>query len=99
LTQYEFHPEAAIDLDEIWDFIVEDSLDAADKVTGDILDAVESLVSFPRQGRRRPDLTGCPLRFAQVRDYLIAYAPDKTPLWIVAVMQRPAQPPCDGRDP
>jgi plasmid stabilization system protein ParE len=86
MSQYEFHPEAAIDLDEIWDFIAEDSLDAADKVIGDILDAVEALVSSPRQGRRRPDLTGCPLRFAQVRDYLIAYAPDEKPLWVVAVM-------------
>jgi plasmid stabilization system protein ParE len=30
MTGYNFHPEAAIDLDEIWDFIAEDNLDAAD---------------------------------------------------------------------
>ena len=32
MTGYDFHPEAAIDLDEIWDFIAVDSLDAADNV-------------------------------------------------------------------
>jgi plasmid stabilization system protein ParE len=28
---YDFHPEASIDLDEIWDFIAADNPDAADK--------------------------------------------------------------------
>jgi hypothetical protein len=27
-----------------------------------------------------------PLRFWRVHDYLIAYAPDERPLWVVAVM-------------
>jgi hypothetical protein len=38
------------------------------------------------QGHRRLDLTRRPLRFTNVRDNLIAYAPDKKPLWVVAVM-------------
>jgi plasmid stabilization system protein ParE len=37
-------------------------------------------------GRRRPDLTFRPLRFTLVRDYVIAYAPDERPLWVVAVL-------------
>jgi plasmid stabilization system protein ParE len=37
-------------------------------------------------GHKRPDLTSRPLRFTVVREYLIAYAPDEKPLWIVAVM-------------
>lgn len=32
MTGYNFHQDAAIDLDEIWDFIAEDNLEAADKV-------------------------------------------------------------------
>jgi plasmid stabilization system protein ParE len=43
-------------------------------------------VKFPHTGHRRPDLTGRPLRFIVVRDYLIAYAPDEKPLWVIAVM-------------
>jgi len=43
-------------------------------------------VRFPHQGQRRTDLTSRPLRFWRVYDYLIAYAPDERPLWVVAVM-------------
>jgi toxin ParE1/3/4 len=86
MTGYDFHPEAAIDLDEIWEFIAEDNLDAADNVIEDILARIDALVPFPDQGHKRPDLTSRPLRFTLARDYLIAYAPDEKPLWIVAVI-------------
>jgi plasmid stabilization system protein ParE len=55
-------------------------------VIAEILSAIEALVAFPNQGHRRPDLTSRPLRFTLVRDYLIAYAPEEKPLWVVAVM-------------
>jgi plasmid stabilization system protein ParE len=83
---YDFHPEARIDLREITDFIADDNPDAADKVLTEILNALASLVRFPHQGHRRSDLTSRPLRFWRVYDYLIAYAPDERPLWVVAVM-------------
>jgi plasmid stabilization system protein ParE len=87
VTAYDFHPEALFDLDEIWEFIRADSLDAADRVIAEILAAIDQLVPFPHQGHRRPDLTSRPLRFILVREYLIAYAPDENPLWVIAVMQ------------
>jgi toxin ParE1/3/4 len=86
MTGYDFHPEARIDLDEIWKYIAGDSLDGADRTVAEILDAVRALVPFPGVGHRRPDLTSRPLRFILVREYLIAYAPDEKPLWVVAVM-------------
>jgi plasmid stabilization system protein ParE len=86
MTGYDFHPEAALDLDEIWDFIAEDSLDAADKVIAEIPASVAALVVFPNQGHKRPDLTSRPLRFTVLHEYLIAYSPAPTPLWVVAVM-------------
>jgi plasmid stabilization system protein ParE len=86
MTGYAFHPGAKRDLEEIWEFIGEDSLDAADGVVAEILARVEDLLPFPNQGHKRPDLTSRPLRFAIVRDYLIAYAPEEKPLWVVAVM-------------
>jgi plasmid stabilization system protein ParE len=86
MIAYDFHPEARLDLDEIWEFIREDNLDAADRVIADILASVDALVSFPNQGHRRPDLTSRPLRFVLVHEYLIAYAPEEKPLWVVAVM-------------
>jgi toxin ParE1/3/4 len=86
MTGWDFHPEALLDLDEIWDYIAEDNLDAADRVIADILSGIDSLVPFPDQGHRRRDLTSRPLRFVAVHQYLIAYAPDEKPLWVIAVM-------------
>jgi plasmid stabilization system protein ParE len=79
VTRYDFHPEAALDLAQIWDFIAEDSLEAADKVSGDVVARIEALVPFPHQGHKRPDLTSRPLRFSSIHQYLIAYAPDEKP--------------------
>ncbi len=81
-----FHPEAFTDLNDIWEFIAEDNIDAADQVIADIYNAVRALVAFPHQGHRRQDLTSRPVRFILVRDYLIAYAPDESPLWVIAVL-------------
>jgi plasmid stabilization system protein ParE len=83
---YVFHPQAFTDLDEIWEFIAEDNLDAADRVLGEIHDAIRGLVPFPHQGHRRPDLTSRPLRFQTVRDFLIVYVSDEKPLLVVAVL-------------
>jgi antitoxin ParD1/3/4/toxin ParE1/3/4 len=83
---YDLHPGAISDLDAIWEYIAEDSIAAADRVNDEILDAIEALVPFPHQGHRRIDLTSRPLRFWRVFDYLIAYAPNDKPLWVVAVL-------------
>jgi len=86
MIAYDFHPEARRDLDEIWEFIRGHNLDAADRVIAEILASTDALVPFPNQGHKRPDLTSRPLRFILVREYLIAYAPEEKPLWVVAVM-------------
>ena len=86
MTGYDFHPQAVNDLDEIWGFIAAHNLDAADGMIGEILAAIEALVAFPDRGHKRPDLTSRPLRFTLVGDYLIAYAPEEKPLWVLAAM-------------
>jgi plasmid stabilization system protein ParE len=86
MTGYDFHPEAENDLNEIRDYIAADNNAAADRVSADIRQALDNLVPFPHQGHRRTDLTNRPLRFIRVHNYLIAYAPDEQPLWVVAVM-------------
>ena len=70
----------------MWEFIRADNLDAADRVIAEILSAIAGLVPFPGRGHKRPDLTSRPLRFTLVREYLIAYAPEENPMWVVAVM-------------
>jgi plasmid stabilization system protein ParE len=36
MSGYTFHPEAFADLDETWEYIAEDNIDAADRVLADI---------------------------------------------------------------
>jgi plasmid stabilization system protein ParE len=83
---YALHPHAFADLDEIRDFIAQENPDGADRLMSEIFDTIRRLVPFPNQGHRRPDLSPRPLRFTLVREYLIAYAPEEKPLWVVAVM-------------
>ena len=86
MAGFVLHPEAYADLDEIWEYIAADSLDAADRVGEEIYEVVRSLVNFPHQGHTRSDLTSRPLRFQSLRDYVIAYAPDEKPLAVIAVL-------------
>ena len=83
---FELHPEAAQDILDIWEFIANENVNAAGRVRVDILEAIRALVPFPHIGHRRKDLTSRPLRFHPVRNYLIAYAPDESPLWVIAVL-------------
>jgi plasmid stabilization system protein ParE len=46
----------------------------------------------PNRGYRRPNLTSRPIRFKPVRDYVITYAPDKKPLWVIAVFHGKRNP-------
>ncbi len=73
MTAYDFHPEAEGDLNDIWDYIAEESPDAADRVTEKIVAAIDALVPLPHQGHHRPDLTSRPLRFITTQNYLAAY--------------------------
>jgi len=67
-------------------YIAQDNPDAANRVITEIFDEIRALVAFPNQGYRRPNLTSRQLWFKLVREYVIAYAPEEKPLWIVAVM-------------
>jgi plasmid stabilization system protein ParE len=86
MSEFVFHPEAVKDLDEIWEYIAADSLDAADRTIEEIYETIQSLVPFPYIGHSRPDLTSKPLRFQSLREYVIVYAPDEKPLAVIAVL-------------
>jgi len=69
---FALHPEAYVDLEDLRSYIADGSPEAADRVITQIYQAIRALVSFPRQGHRRPDSTSRPVRFIAVREYLIA---------------------------
>ncbi|MGB7188730.1 MAG: type II toxin-antitoxin system RelE/ParE family toxin [Acidobacteriaceae bacterium] len=80
MTGYELHPEAIIDLDDLLGWIASDSPDAAHRVASTIEDALRMISRFPNAGHLRPDLSPRSLRFHVVYEYLIAYAPGKSPV-------------------
>ena len=80
------HPLAARDITAIWEFVAAESPAAARRVREEILSAIRRVAAFPESGHKRPELTSHPLRFVLVREYLIAYAPEERPLWVVAVI-------------
>ena len=50
MNRYAFHPGAFADLDEIWEYIAEDNLDAADRVIADIHAVLRTLAVSPHIG-------------------------------------------------
>jgi toxin ParE1/3/4 len=86
MSGFALHPEAYGDIEEIRAYIAEDGPDAADRVVNEIFDRLRLIVQVPNQGFQRPQFTSLPLRFVTVREYLIAYAPEKNPVWVLAVV-------------
>jgi plasmid stabilization system protein ParE len=54
---YTLSEGAVLDLDSIWDYIAEDSMDAADRWIGKLLEAFDVLGDTPGIGHKRVDLT------------------------------------------
>lgn len=86
MSDFRLSPQAFRDIDEIWEFIAEDNLDAADNVRDEIFAACGKLADMPGMGHLREDLADEPLRFWRVYSYLIIYRPESRPLEIVRVL-------------
>jgi plasmid stabilization system protein ParE len=71
VNTYVLGPDADRDLDEIWEYIAADDVEAADRWIGRLFDAFEALRRNPGLGHTRTDLTSHPLLFWPVDAYLI----------------------------
>ncbi|MGD0801435.1 MAG: type II toxin-antitoxin system RelE/ParE family toxin [Terracidiphilus sp.] len=87
MNGYVLGTAAELDLDEIWEYIVQDSIQAADRWIGKLFDAFEALVRNPGIGHKREDLTAYPILFWPVGSYLILYRVQSERIEIVAVTQ------------
>jgi len=65
-------PLAQGDLDEIWDYVAEDDLVAAERLMDEIHGQLRTLAQFPESGRQAEDIAP-QLRIVPVRRYLILY--------------------------
>jgi plasmid stabilization system protein ParE len=87
VTGYLLSVDADLDLNSIWEYIAEDSIDAADGWIAKLFDAFEQISRTPGIGHKREDLTNLPVLFWPVGAYLIIYRVTPGPVEIVAVTQ------------
>jgi toxin ParE1/3/4 len=74
------------DLNQIEDYLAEESIEVAYRVLAGINKAFSKLAKSPGIGHFREDLTDKPLKFFLVYSYLIVYRVDIKPLEIVRVL-------------
>jgi plasmid stabilization system protein ParE len=88
-ASYLLTPQALNELEDIWNYIAEDSVKAANRVESAILGACYGLARHPMLGTKRSDITPLPVRFWTVTrfpNYVVVYRPDTKPLQVVAIL-------------
>jgi toxin ParE1/3/4 len=79
-------PRAQQDVNDIWDYIANDSIEAAGRVLDALENAMIKLAKNPGIGHRRDELTGNRHRLLLVYSYLIVYRHETKPLQIIRVL-------------
>ena len=86
MSGYVLGGDAEQDLGGLWEFIAEDSAEAADRLIAKIFEALESLARNPGIGHKREDLTKFPVLFWPVGNYLIIYRATGSLVEVVAIV-------------
>ena len=86
MSAYVLSPEALRDLQDTWDFVAFDNVNAADKLLDEFFNAFEKLARQPGMGQTRPDLTARDVRFRPTGSYPIVYRQLPATLQIVAIL-------------
>jgi plasmid stabilization system protein ParE len=86
MSRYVLGRDAERDLDDLWDYIAQDSVEAADRLIAKLFKTFEALARNPRMGHKRPDLTQSPVLFWPVGNYLVMYRATESLVEIVAVV-------------
>jgi toxin ParE1/3/4 len=85
MPQISRRPLAALDILDIWDYIAEDDIAAADRWVDDLDATLRSLATQPMMGRSRDDLAEG-LRSLPFRRYVIFYLPIDDGIDVVRVL-------------
>src|SRR3954470_3070471 len=85
MKRYILTPCAKRDVNDIWDFIASENIEAADRILDALESAMGSLAKNPGIGHWREELADKSHRFWPVYSYLIVYRPETTPLQILRV--------------
>ena len=85
MRQYRVSDAARSDMDEIWFYIAQDNVDAADKFIRVIVSRFPRLAAMPQLGRQREELSAR-LRSFPVGRYVIFYRPMEKGIEIARVL-------------
>ena len=86
MRRIQFQPDARVDLLEIWHYIANNSVRAANRVIETIEAEIRGLASMPGKGHRRPDVKHTAYRFWSVYSYVVGYRFDDTSLTVIRVV-------------
>ena len=87
MRTYRASRAARSDIDQIWDYIAQDNVEAADRWLSKLLALFEALAASPGIGHGRADLTRLPLLFWALDSCLVVYRVVFDEVQIVAVTQ------------
>lgn len=74
------------DLRQTWNFIAEQSVEAADRQEAEFREVFGHLAEMPMIGQRKLEWTDRPVRFWSAGSYWIVYNPETNPVQIVRVL-------------
>ena len=86
MKRYVLTPSANKDINDIWDYIAGDNIEAADRVLNALQSAIIKLAKNPHIGHQREELADNRHRFFLVFSYLIVYRHEAEPLQILRVL-------------
>jgi antitoxin ParD1/3/4/toxin ParE1/3/4 len=86
MTRFVLTPRAEQDLNEIWSYIAQDSIEQADKVLDRFDKVLRQLARHPAMGRVREEWADRRHRFWPVYSYIILYRPDTKPLEVLRIV-------------
>lgn len=87
MSRFVLSNEALIELDDIWEYIARDNIEAASRWIGKLLDACEMLAENPHAGHSMPEIANRSALFWPVGKYIIVYRPLRDHIEILAVTQ------------
>ena len=85
MSRLQISNRARDDLRDIWDYVSERNLPAADALLDRFLDVAETLAEQPHAGRARPEL-GSAIRSFPVGEYAIFYEPRTAGIEVIRVL-------------
>src|SRR5438094_4491039 len=86
MSEYVLTEQAEQDLNDIWDYIADQSIESADAVAREIREALELLASSPGIGHKRRDVKDPRYRFWRANRFIIAYFRETKPLQIIRIV-------------